>query len=140
MSLKNYKNNKFEYNQPLTYDSLNSLNYNDIILNNELEPMAKGVLAFKETTAYDVLKNIFTPNASTSDDILDKYKLFEYREDSTWTNMSVKFTTKNTRLIKASFFTSMFRVQNLPETGLGRVRFAFFISTNNSKIELLNST
>jgi hypothetical protein len=145
MSLKNYKNNKFEYEQPLTYDSLNNLCYNDILLKNELEPMARGVLDFQETAEYDANKNVFIPNPSTSDDVIDKYKLFQKIQVNTfenpiWENMSITFTTENVRLIKLSFFTSAFRVENLPSTGSGRVRFAFFISTNNSEISILNST
>jgi hypothetical protein len=139
MSLKNFKKNSFEYEQPLTFSSLNDLSYNDILLKNYLEPRPRGVLDYTQTVSYDITKNFFlAPTGVSDDNPTIAYKRVEVPSEIGWIPMSIKFFCEASRLTKLTFTSSAFYASDIVSAGV--VRFAFLISTNKGDIQLLNSS
>lgn len=151
MSFKNYKNVNFLNNQSLSYQDLNNLNSNDIILNNKIKNMPRGILALKEVTFINQFNTFNTStNPSIDDDQDFGYKMLR---ESVTKNFVLNFACEDLRLLKFGFFCSTFKdafgnykitaqnnTANAPKRGRGILELAFFLEENNENKYILNST
>lgn len=142
MSFKNYNIKNFSENQGLSYQDLNDLAINDVILYNKIYNMPRGIIAFKEIRGPHGSFNTFN-NSTASIDDNETSNLKMIRENVS-TVFKLSFTVESLRLLKFSFYSSYFRNSLgsyfVTATSPGNVRGAFFIEESAGDKYMLNST
>jgi hypothetical protein len=142
MSFKNYLNNNFANNQGLSYQDLNNLNNNDIILYNKINPMPRGIIGFGKITGSHGQYNIIQQTVETTEDTADGFKMIKENAINTF---KVSFSVADLRLVRFSFFSSIIGAQGTggktpSYSNPGQCRAAFFLEQNNGEQFMLNST
>jgi hypothetical protein len=148
MTFKNYKIHNYTYNHPLSAEDLNSLVSNDIILNNKIEAMPRGVLGFAQINPYSTTRQTFTQPSGASDPDTDR-EAFNYQyvlinpAAGSPTPLEVSFTVEQNRLIKFTGYLANLRTQSgsggTTLTKQAIVRTAFLLKNYKDEWSLLSS-
>lgn len=143
MSFENYKINNFSQNQMLSYQDLNNLALNDVILYNKIQSMPRGVIAFSEIREPHGAINNFTAASFGGTGDEDPPLFLKINQPSNpVSDFSLSFSVEDLRLVKFSFYAGHIDDNRNGATynSAGQLRFAFFLSENGGEEYMLSST